>query len=276
MLRKLIKHEFKATARLIPLLFLIVLTMSVAVHFALKLYDINDLPVVLELLLALFMLLFGAALGAVFIVCIVVMVIRFKRNLLGDEGYLTMTLPVSLSSLIWAKIIVSVIWLILAAIVDFIAVFIAYLTNSSIVDAFRDIWDILMRLSGGNAAVFIEGAVELIIVGLFSVVASCLNFYAALSIGHGFARGKMGFSVLFYFVLSTAASITRIVILAALGQSVFSVTASMFLFGAGAGVADAMSEWRIQMATLGGLSLVQAAVFYFLTWINLKKRLNLE
>ena len=276
MLRKLIKHEFKATARLIPLLFLIVLTMSVAVHFALKLYDINDLPVVLELLLALFMLLFGAALGAVFIVCIVVMVMRFKRNLLGDEGYLTMTLPVSLSSLIWAKIIVSVIWLILAVIVDFIAVFIAYLTNSSIVDAFRDIWDILMRLSGGNAAVFIEGAVELIIVGLFSVVASCLNFYAALSIGHGFARGKMGFSVLFYFVLSTAASITRIVILAALGQSVFSVTASMFLFGAGAGVADAMSEWRIQMATLGGLSLVQAAVFYFLTWINLKKRLNLE
>ncbi len=240
MLRKLIKHEFRATARLIPLLFLIVLTMSVAVHFALKLYDINDLPVVLELLLALFMLLFGAALGAVFIVCIVVMVMRFKRNL------------------------------------DFIAVFIAYLTNSSIVDAFRDIWDILMRLSGGNAAVFIEGAVELIIVGLFSVVASCLNFYAALSIGHGFARGKMGFSVLFYFVLSTAASITRIVILAALGQSVFSVTASMFLFGAGAGVADAMSEWRIQMATLGGLSLVQAAVFYFLTWINLKKRLNLE
>ena len=276
MLRKLIKHEFKATARLIPLLFLIVLTMSVAVHFALKLYDINDLPVGLELLLALFMLLFGAALGAVFIVCIVVMVMRFKRNLLGDEGYLTMTLPVSLSSLIWAKIIVSVIWIVLAVIVDFIAVFIAYLTNSSIVDAFRDIWDILMRLPGGNAAVFIEGAVELIIVGLFSVVASCLNFYAALSIGHGFARGKMGFSVLFYFVLSTAASITRIVILAALGQSVFSVTASMFLFGAGAGVADAMSEWRIQMATLGGLSLVQAAVFYFLTWINLKKRLNLE
>lgn len=276
MLRKLIKHEFKATARLIPLLFLIVLTMSVAVHFALKLYDINDLPVVLELLLALFMLLFGAALGAVFIVCIVVMVMRFKRNLLGDEGYLTMTLPVSLSSLIWAKIIVSVIWIVLAVIVDFIAVFNAYLTNSSIVDAFSNLWDMLMRLSSGNAAVFIEGAVELIIVGLFSVVASCLNFYAALSIGHGFARGKMGFSVLFYFVLSTAASITRIVILAALGQSVFSVTASMFLFGAGAGVADAMSEWRIQMATLGGLSLVQAAVFYFLTWINLKKRLNLE
>ena len=273
MLRKLIKHEFRATARLLPLLFLIVLTMSVAVRFALELLNKAELPFVLQLLLMLFMGLFATALVAVFVVCIVVMVSRFKRNLLGDEGYLTMTLPVKLSSIIWAKIIVSVIWIVLSAIVDLIAVFIAYFTNSSIVASLGNLWDYLMRLSGGNAAVFIEGAVELIVVGLISVVAICLNFYAALSIGHGFARGKMGFSVLFYFVLSTAASVTRIIVLAVLGESVFNVTGVMFLL---VGIYDAISEWRIQMAIYGGLALVQSAVFYFLTWINLKKRLNLE
>ena len=250
MLRKLIKHEFRATARLLPLLFLIVLTMSVAVRFALELLNKAELPFVLQLLLMLFMGLFATALVAVFVVCIVVMVSRFKRNLL-----------------------VSVIWIVLSAIVDLIAVFIAYFTNSSIVASLGNLWDYLMRLSGGNAAVFIEGAVELIVVGLISVVAICLNFYAALSIGHGFARGKMGFSVLFYFVLSTAASVTRIIVLAVLGESVFNVTGVMFLLG---GIYDAMSEWRIQMAIYGGLALVQSAVFYFLTWINLKKRLNLE
>ena len=47
---------------------------------------------------------------AVTVMTTVVMVLRFYRNLLRDEGYLMHTLPVSVHSLVWSKLIVSLCW----------------------------------------------------------------------------------------------------------------------------------------------------------------------
>ena len=44
------------------------------------------------------------------------MVYRFYKNLMTDEGYLMFTLPVSRSQLIWSKLIVSMAWGILSAV----------------------------------------------------------------------------------------------------------------------------------------------------------------
>lgn len=38
------------------------------------------------------------------------MVVRFRNNLMTDEGYLMFTLPVSVHQLLWSKLLVSMLW----------------------------------------------------------------------------------------------------------------------------------------------------------------------
>ena len=83
MLRKLLKQEFRATAR-----------------------------VMLPLYLVTFVLVLAALIQAV---------LRFRSNLLGDEGYVMFTLPVSTHQLVWAKLITSVVWFLGAAVIDVLA-----------------------------------------------------------------------------------------------------------------------------------------------------------
>lgn len=48
------------------------------------------------------------------VLTITVIIKRFSKNLLGDEGYLMMTLPVSAKKIVASKIITSVVYLILS------------------------------------------------------------------------------------------------------------------------------------------------------------------
>ena len=44
------------------------------------------------------------------VMSLVVMIQRFYKNVLGDEGYLTLTLPVNVHEILWSKLIVSFVW----------------------------------------------------------------------------------------------------------------------------------------------------------------------
>ena len=75
-------------------------------------------------------MLFLILLVAVFVTSFIMMIIRFYKNLLTSEGYLMFTLPVSVSKLIWSKLIVIVIWMILSVIVGVIACLILVMSIS--------------------------------------------------------------------------------------------------------------------------------------------------
>ena len=94
MLRKLIKHEFRATGRIMLPLFLILLVTSVGANFATRglLETDNKLLDVLGVLLV---MAFAIAIMGVCVMSMVVMDQRFYKNLLQDEGNVMMTLPVS-------------------------------------------------------------------------------------------------------------------------------------------------------------------------------------
>mgnify|MGYP006988889638 CR=1 FL=1 len=61
----------------------------------------------------------GAIVAAV-VMTVVLMVSRFYRNLLRNEGYLMFTLPVSAHALVWSKLIVSLVWFLLTALLIFL------------------------------------------------------------------------------------------------------------------------------------------------------------
>lgn len=61
---------------------------------------------------------FVLALIATFVVAVILAILRFRSNLMADEGYVMFTLPVSTHTLVWSKLIVSAVWFLGAVVVD--------------------------------------------------------------------------------------------------------------------------------------------------------------
>lgn len=110
MLKQLLKYEFKATGRTYGGLYLALVALAVLSGFSLRSSSKDDFA---SLLLFAYMV----VAVAVAVVSVMTIVTRFTRNLLGREGYLMHTLPVTESQLILSKLISSVVWMLCSSIV---------------------------------------------------------------------------------------------------------------------------------------------------------------
>lgn len=106
MLSKLLKHEFKDTARIIPMFYLISLIFAGMVLSA-KTLNIDWFKMTTSVVL----LLLGIAVP---IITFVVIAMRFYKNLYSNEGYLMLTLPVKPHLLLAAKGITAFVWMLLS------------------------------------------------------------------------------------------------------------------------------------------------------------------
>ncbi|MBZ6004431.1 MULTISPECIES: hypothetical protein [Paraclostridium] len=117
MLGKLLKYELKSTAKFfVPMYFAILAITTLNTIFIRKNVFIEAQGIINMVIGGLFI--------AITTLTIVIIVKRFKKNLLGDEGYLMFTLPVKSSSLILSKYISALIWVLLTMIVTAMAVII--------------------------------------------------------------------------------------------------------------------------------------------------------
>ena len=116
MLGKLIKHEFRATARVMLPVLGVLLLMSLLAGLSIRLLDSGRIVLMMRILAGLFIAAFIIGIIAAIIIAIVLMVNRFYRNLLRDEGYLMHTLPSNTHALVWSKLIVSLCWFIVGGI----------------------------------------------------------------------------------------------------------------------------------------------------------------
>ena len=127
MLRKLLKQEFRATARVMLPLYLVTFVLALAVRLVLLLSQNQVLldsvggRTLRAILLGVSVTAFVVAAIATFLAALIQAVLRFRSNLLGDEGYVMFTLPVSTHQLVWAKLITSVVWFLGAAVIDVLA-----------------------------------------------------------------------------------------------------------------------------------------------------------
>lgn len=136
MLGKLIKYDFKFGKT--PFLAMVGGLLLTGVIGRMQGARLNDsFPAVILLIMV-----------AIIIGCVVLIFQNYNRSLFGDEGYLTLTLPVKRYKLILSKLIVSIIWFCIMILTIYLMMYIMfgndYMKNLSNLDTY----DIICTVSG--------------------------------------------------------------------------------------------------------------------------------
>lgn len=197
---------------------------------------------------------------AAFILIFVFLIIRYVKSALSDEGYLTHTLPVGVNSVLASRLVVAVVCLLVTAVTVFVSLFIAFYRNE-FVEGVQSV----LRIFGADQGEIISLVLKWLGNTALGMLTSLLMFYAAFSIGFAFANHKGGMSVVFIFTLYFGQAIINAIInLFTLVSNFDSLTEG----SVGAVYDDSMLVSLI-------MNLLFGALFYFLSWLMLKKRLNL-
>lgn len=191
MLGKLMKYELKATARtLIPLYiallaFAIINKIFIGAGLAQKLEGFGSIPFILSIFG------YGCTMAAVFIVTFFVIIQRFYKNLLGDEGYLMNTIPVSTITNITSKISIAGFWNIVSAFVAIFSILIMAFDPVAFNNFFSEMFD---AISKGYSEIGMQLYLlifEIIILMLVSLLRSLSMIYASIAIGHLFSKHRI-------------------------------------------------------------------------------------
>lgn len=265
MLRKLMKHEFRATGRVMGPLFGLLLIAAIAARFSVGVL-LESSARFLNLLGGLFTTAFVIAIVGVCVMSLVLMINRFRTNLLGDEGYIMFTLPASVHQQIWSKLIVSAVWFIATGLAVVAAGFILVAQQGFWLEIRRGFAEIFRHLTAYyafNGTAFLFELLALIFVGCCVL---CLEFYAAMAIGHSFAAHKVLYSVLSFLGLQFVMQLLSGGILVGTNYDFLVVALP----------SDGVLAMHSVMLTMIVSTAVFGAVYYVITTMLLKKRLNLE
>ena len=270
MLRKLIKHEFRATGRIMGPLYLVLLVTALGANFSIRVMDRADNRL-LNILSGLVVMAFVAAIVGVCFMSFALMLQRLYRNLLRDEGYIMFTLPASVHQQVWSKLIVSSVWFIATGAAVLLSFLVAAYEAGFVSAFFRGLARVLQEMTAYYALNGTAVALELAALCFVSCVAFALQFYAAMAVGHSFSNHKMLLSVAFYFGFQFASQIIGTVLLVALADSplVEHLATLDFHF-------TAVTAVHVTICLILAITAVYGAIFYFLTTYFLKTRLNLE
>lgn len=271
MLIKLLKHEFRATGRIMLPMYLVLLVTAVGSNFASRgIWDSGF--ALLELLSVLIVMAFGIAVFGVFVMAFLLMIQRFYKNLLQDEGYLMFTLPVSVHQHIWTKLIVSAVWFVLT----FLAVILASFVVAYDVGFWGGFLEFIGELFRGLQLLKISEALngtvilaELAIEVFLGLMAFSLQFYAALAAGHSRPNHKMLWSVVLFFVF-------QFVIQMGGGSLLIGLDRFDFLRYSYSWNPSPVAAIHAGMLIVIAGTVVYGAIFYAVTTFFLKRHLNLE
>lgn len=196
----------------------------------------------------------------IIVVSLVVIIQRFYKNLLGDEGYLMFTLPVKTWKLVMSKLLVAIFWILLSAVIGW---------GSILMNATRDNLNDLGELFKSFLNYFgTDGCILILLLVLAALVFSIIHMYTAIALGHLLKKHKLLASFGMYVAINTLVQMVFILIM-----YLFWNTTLYRLF-----FSSVPTAAQINMLILFGCVFfaVFAAAGYIATNVILKRRLNLE
>lgn len=201
MLTKLLKYEIKATARLfIPLYLALIIMAGVNRIFPMITVGAIYNSLFGNITAAISMTVYVTLMIGIFVMTVIVLVQRFYKNLLGNEGYLMFTLPVASWKHIMNKLIIAMMWIVVSGILAVISIFIITPYNE-ISQILKQLPKLMEEIWSYFGAKFILLGFEGIILGILGLASVILVVYTAIALGHLFNKHKLLASFGMYVVL---------------------------------------------------------------------------
>ncbi|WP_010244981.1 hypothetical protein [Acetivibrio cellulolyticus] len=266
MLNKLIKYEFKATARIFIPLYIALMAFAIINKFSINILNETSTALNFRSIIGIVsMFAYISLMVGIQVITFVVLVQRFYKSLLGDEGYLMFTIPVKPLQHILCKLFTSMVWLVLSGLSALLSILIIMPNN-----AYMDMLQVIPEAVGqvfdyfGSSTIFI--GFESIIICILSVSSGILMVYAAISLGHLFSKHKLLASFGMYLALSTAIQFIQVLFMVVLGNSLFKEFSSM----------PTLSQIQIILISIFAFLFIVTAGCFIITKYILDKKLNLE
>lgn len=210
MLGKLIKYEFSATKRIMFPAMLALICVSVINGLLIGMASNNIIQD--SMIYKIFSVLSGSiyfiGIIAILILAAVLSIIRFYKSDLSNEGYLTHTLPINISSEIISKVTMGTLWVILTGVAIFISFILLFVFASFFNFTSLDFSDFILNLK----RVFSVHGEDLVKVFLFMlylfviIVLGCANkilsVYASMAVGFSYNKNKILLSFVAYIAIS--------------------------------------------------------------------------
>lgn len=268
MLTKLLKYEFKATARTYGTIYLALLFVAGLLGFTFRVENDFTESRVFDVLFTLYDLLAVALV----VVTIITVIHRFTRNLLGREGYLMHTLPVTEAQLVGSKLISSAVWLLASAVVGVVSLVVMFCVGADFtkldLSNLLDDWAALRTSFEGDLLAILFWTALLCYV---RTLCTMLCIYAACMVGHLFRAHNGVASVGAFFLMSwgqgrvenllNAGGFVRI-LMGSAGDTIVSEAAN--------------HSTLIFFAASFAITAVFGAVYFILTCWLMRNKLNLE
>lgn len=268
MLTKLLKYEFKATARTYGTIYLALLFVAGLLGFTFRVENDFTESRVFDVLFTLYDLLAVALV----VVTIVTVIQRFTKNLLGREGYLMHTLPVTEAQLVGSKLISSAVWLLASAVVGVVSLVVMFCVGADFTELnfsnLLDDWAALRTSFEGDLLAILLWTALLCYARMLCTM---LCIYAACMVGHLFRAHNGVASVGAFFLMSwgqgrvenllNAGGFVRI-LMGSAGDTIVSEAAN--------------HSTLIFFAASFAITAVFGAVYFILTCWLMKNKLNLE
>lgn len=292
MLRKLCKYEFRSIFRTLIPIYIVVIAVSIITSISIAMnVDYADvkyvdnsvqwaiemnLPYKLQHIFTFVMsLAYFAVMVALFVLTVVIILQRFYKGLLCDEGYLMFTLPVKPWQLITSKGITAFVMTILSGIVSCISIFIMMLGSlpyplKFLAELFSlQNWIRIFGRLDETVPMWGVYVLEFIILVIISSLASLYQIYASMAIGHLAKKNRILMSVVAYVAIS--------MILSFVGGifgvfSALTIQSSQNYLSINAGEAFLHALLIFSVIT----SIIEFVVFFVITERILSKKLNLE
>lgn len=267
MLTKLLKYDFKSILKLFVPIWVALVALSLSGRLLISLRIDSEILSV-EFLSTITFLIFYLLLCAMYVVSAVLIVQRFYRGLLRDEGYLMFTLPVKPWQLIASKAITAMAIVLVSSFIALVSFLILGLLDLFFDLSWTELYRDLFQSFTAKHGLILGLGLLASITGILKLVT---QVYASLSFGHLFNKHRIALSVAGFIginiILSTVTS--------SLIQVDIFTTGIMEQWGQLFTVAP---EDAILLALGAALvvDILQTALFFFGTEWMLRKHLNLE
>ena len=264
MLGKLMKYEWKATWKLLLSANLVTVVMTILAWIMVNVVESSSDFDMVDFVSVMVIFTYVIGMFAVTVGTSIYLIYRFYTSTYGDQGYLLHTLPVDTHHIIIAKVLVSVIWLLINMGVIYLSILLLIAGQEDMLKNMMEGFVNSLEYLGAEKATFFAGIMTLIAC-LFNLFARVLKVTACISLGQLSPNHKVMLSFAWYFgfyvVQQLFEGLYVLLLFAVRKKSSYADTFSVF-----------GNHWEVML--LSGI--IYCVVFYVLTWYVMSRKLNLD